>query len=87
MICTPRGISYEGHTQVLSSHTTNTPSMKTVQTVVEETAPDIKKKIDAFVTLMHALGQAWTLKEHVGLLFLHHLVETIADAAEKKEFS
>lgn len=87
LLCVPRGIPCEGHTQVVSHHTTNTPSMATVEAVVDEMREQLTKEINAFVTLMQALAPGnWEVKESIGLLFCHQLVKRVAEAAEKKEF-
>lgn len=86
LLCVDRGINCECHTQVLSVHTTNTPSMETVQKVVEESKEKTISQINAFVTLMHTLTD-WSTKEHIALVFKHNLLKEIADEAEKLEFS
>lgn len=85
MLCIDRGIPCEGHTQIVSYHTTNTPSIETVNAVVGELREHLKEQIGAFVDFMRAMKSEWTLKEHVGLLFAHHVLKTIADAAETRE--
>jgi hypothetical protein len=84
MLCIDRGIPCEGHTQVVSYHTTNTPAIETVEAVVGELRERFKGEIGAFVDFVRALKSAWELKEHVGLLFAHHVLGIIAEAAEKK---
>jgi hypothetical protein len=85
MLCINRGIACEGHTQILSSHTTNTPSLQTVQAIVDREGPALVRQIDAFVNFMDSLKDRY-LKEHIGLLFAHYLVKSIADTAENREF-
>lgn len=86
MLCVDRGISCENHTQVVSSHTTNTPDVVTVRAIVGEIKSTLDKEIHAFVGFMQALNGEWEIQESVSLLFCHHLVKMISQAAEKREF-
>ena len=87
MLVVERGIPCEAHSQVLSVHTTNTPSLATVKKVVEREMSTIKDRINAFVDLSktYGWGEDKFFKEAIAILFKQHLLATIATWAEKEE--
>lgn len=76
-LCIERGIPCENHTQILSYHTTNTPSLDDVKIVVEKKRVQIVEQINSFVEFMRSLGSQRDLKEHIGLVFANNLLSRI----------
>lgn len=83
-----RGIPCEGHTHVLTRHTTNPVSWRTAKAVLKDKGEAIEKQIDAFVQFQHTLPYgdraSEALKDAAGVLFMQYLLEVVAGECERR---
>lgn len=79
LLCVPRGIPCEGHTQVFSAHCTNNPEIPDVAAALE--SYNWGEEIDRFCLFMQAVG-CWETKEAIGAVFCAALIRRIANKAE-----
>jgi len=90
-----RGIPCEGHRQVFTDHTTNTPDPEDVEWVIREYKDEWENSVSSFVTFVgdHHKRQnfrskfkdtQWDMYETYSAIFCTNLISEIAKRAEER---
>jgi hypothetical protein len=94
LLLVDRGIPCEGHVQVFSAHTTNTPEIRDIEVVISERRDELGHAIINFTELMRTFplcsleynritrDRAWHTTEAIASIFCNHMISSIAKDAE-----
>lgn len=85
LLCVPRGIPCEGHVQLFSAHTSNTPEGSFIIAELEANATYYKHLWGSLCSFMDDIGygSGKDFREDIGALTCNWIIRKIAENAEK----